>query len=90
MNHFKDFIMIFLKGMSMGAADIVPGVSGGSIALITGIYEKLLDSIKSIDREALGYLFRLEFKLLWAHVNGNFLLTLLVWNSLRVFLLFQH
>jgi putative membrane protein len=87
MNHFKDFIMIFLKGMSMGAADIVPGVSGGSIALITGIYEKLLDSIKSIDREALGYLFRLEFKLLWSHVNGNFLLTLLVGILTSIFTL---
>ena len=87
MNHFRDFIMIFLKGMSMGAADIVPGVSGGSIALITGIYEKLLDSIKSIDREALGYLFKLEFRMLWSHVNGNFLLTLLVGILTSIFTL---
>lgn len=79
--------MIFLKGMSMGAADIVPGVSGGSIALITGIYEKLLDSIKSIDREALGYLFKLEFRMLWSHVNGNFLLTLLVGILTSIFTL---
>lgn len=73
--------------MSMGAADIVPGVSGGSIALITGIYEKLLDSIKSIDREALGYLFKLEFRMLWSHVNGNFLLTLLVGILTSIFTL---
>jgi putative membrane protein len=77
MHHLKDFILLFLKGMSMGAADIVPGVSGGSIALITGIYEKLLDSIKSIDKTALSFLFRFEGKAFWKHINGNFLLTIL-------------
>ncbi|RPA69738.1 DUF368 domain-containing protein [Cyclobacteriaceae bacterium YHN15] len=77
MHHLKDFILLFLKGMSMGAADIVPGVSGGSIALITGIYKKLLDSIKSIDKTALSFLFRFEGKAFWKHINGNFLLTLL-------------
>lgn len=61
----------------MGAADIVPGVSGGSIALITGIYEKLLDSIKSIDKTALGLLFSGKFSSFWHHINGTFLLTLL-------------
>lgn len=60
----------------MGAADIVPGVSGGSIALITGIYEKLLDSIKSIDKTALQLLLKGKFTELWKHVNGGFLLTL--------------
>lgn len=60
----------------MGAADIVPGVSGGSIALITGIYEKLLDSIKSIDTDALRLLFKGRFAAFWKHINGKFLLTL--------------
>jgi putative membrane protein len=87
MRHLKGFLLLFLKGMSMGAADIVPGVSGGSIALITGIYEKLLDSIKSIDRQALGYLFKLEFKLLWSHINGNFLLTLFLGILTSIFTL---
>lgn len=87
MNHLKDYILVFLKGISMGAADIVPGVSGGSIALITGIYEKLLDSIKSIDQTALGYLFRFEIKKLWEHVNGSFLLTLLVGILTSIFTL---
>ncbi|MDX5479280.1 MAG: DUF368 domain-containing protein, partial [Cyclobacteriaceae bacterium] len=45
MYQLKNYIILFLKGMAMGAADLVPGVSGGSIALITGIYERLLDSI---------------------------------------------
>ena len=60
--------------MGMGGADIVPGVSGGSIALITGIYEELLDSIKSVDLTAAKLLFGLEFKKFWAAINGNFLL----------------
>jgi len=57
----------------MGAADVVPGVSGGTIAFITGIYDELLHSIKSIDRDALRLLQRFRFNELWAHVNGNFL-----------------
>lgn len=61
----------------MGAADLVPGVSGGSIALITGIYEQLLDSIKSVDGKALNLLKKLEIKAFWKHINGRFLLTLL-------------
>lgn len=71
----------------MGAADIVPGVSGGSIALITGIYEKLLDSIKSIDKTALSFLFRFEGKAFWKHINGNFLLTILVGILTSIFTL---
>ena len=42
------YLVIFIKGMMMGAADIIPGISGGTVALITGIYEKLLKSINSI------------------------------------------
>ncbi len=57
----------------MGAADIVPGVSGGTIALITGIYETLLDSIKSVDMEALKLLSKFQIKALWKHINGSFL-----------------
>lgn len=60
----------------MGAADVVPGVSGGTIAFITGIYETLLNSIKSVDVQALNYLKKFEIKSLWEHINGTFLLTL--------------
>jgi putative membrane protein len=73
--------------MSMGAADIVPGVSGGSIALITGIYENLLDSIKSIDKTALTFLARFEGKAFWKHINGNFLLTILLGILTSIFTL---
>ncbi len=62
----------------MGAADIVPGVSGGTIAFITGIYDTLLDSIRSFDVECLKLLIRGDFKGIWQHVNGGFLLVLLL------------
>ena len=58
----------------MGAADVVPGVSGGTIAFITGIYEELIHSIKSINSEAAKLLFSGKWKSLWKQVNGNFLL----------------
>lgn len=61
----------------MGGADVVPGVSGGTIAFITGIYETLLNSIKSFDAEAVRLLFRFKIAAFWHHINGNFLLTLL-------------
>lgn len=77
MTQFKDTVLTFLKGMSMGAADIVPGVSGGSIALITGIYEKLLDSINAIDQTAFKLLFKFQIKSFWKHINGAFLASLL-------------
>ena len=47
--NLKDYGLLVLKGMGMGAADVVPGVSGGTIAFIVGIYEELIDSIKSIN-----------------------------------------
>lgn len=61
----------------MGSADVVPGVSGGTIAFITGIYENLLNAIRSVDLQALQYLKKFQIKALWKHVNGNFLLPLL-------------
>ncbi|EON79133.1 protein of unknown function DUF368 [Lunatimonas lonarensis] len=87
MKNVKDNILLFLKGMAMGGADIVPGVSGGSIALVTKIYEKLLDSIGSIDLEALRLLRTFEIRRLWQHVNGGFLLTLLLGVFTSIFTL---
>ena len=68
---------VYLRGVLMGAADIVPGVSGGTIAFITGIYDTLLASIRCFDLELLARLFRLDIKGAWQHVNGGFLLALL-------------
>ncbi|MBO3699704.1 DUF368 domain-containing protein [Roseivirga sp. E12] len=76
MNHIIKPLLLFLKGVAMGSADVVPGVSGGTIAFITGIYETLLNSIKSVDLQALNYLKKFEIKALWEHVNGNFLIVL--------------
>lgn len=70
----KKYISLFLKGLGMGAANVVPGVSGGTIALITGIFEKLIHSIKSFDLKALKLLFAGKFKELAQHINLDFLI----------------
>jgi putative membrane protein len=75
MRKLKDYAMLVLKGMGMGASDVVPGVSGGTIAFITGIYEELINSIKSFNGEAVKLLFTLNWKDLWHHVNGWFLIS---------------
>lgn len=74
MRQLKDYILLFLKGVAMGGADVVPGVSGGTIAFISGIYEELLTSIKAINVENLRLLLKGEFKAFWQAINGNFLL----------------
>lgn len=76
MNKALGYVLLYLKGLAMGGADVVPGVSGGTIAFITGIYEELLDSIKSFDLEAIKLLKGFEIKALWKHINGTFLITL--------------
>lgn len=73
-----DYFYISLKGMGMGAADVVPGVSGGTIAFITGIYEELIESIKNINIEKIKLLLSFKFKEFWKEVNGNFLLSLFI------------
>jgi len=76
---------IFLRGLMMGAADIVPGVSGGTIAFITGIYDTLLGSIRAFDLVFLGRLLKLDIKGAWQHVNGGFLLALLLGIATSIF-----
>jgi putative membrane protein len=71
----KEYLVIGLKGMAMGAADIVPGVSGGTIALIAGIYEEFVNALKSFS-SAIGVLKNEGLKAAWKHVNGSFLLAL--------------
>ena len=82
---FKDYALLTLKGIGMGAADVVPGVSGGTIAFIVGIYEELIDSIKSINLTSLKMLRSLKFSRFWKAVNGNFLLAILSGIGLSVF-----
>ncbi|WP_418498413.1 DUF368 domain-containing protein [Flagellimonas sp.] len=71
-----DYIIITLKGMAMGAADVVPGVSGGTIAFISGIYEELITSINNIDLSLITVLRKEGIKAFWNKINGNFLLAL--------------
>lgn len=73
----KEYLLLYLKGVSMGGADVIPGVSGGTIAFITGIYEELVNSIKSIDGNALRLLVSLQLAAFWKHINGNFLISVL-------------
>lgn len=87
MRNFKDYSILVLKGMGMGASDVVPGVSGGTIAFITGIYEELIDSIKSINLDALRSLFKFRFNEFWKKINGNFLLAVFSGILISVFTL---
>ncbi|MCG9789753.1 DUF368 domain-containing protein [Vibrio barjaei] len=72
----KNYLTTFLKGMAMGAADVVPGVSGGTIAFITGIYDTLLESIRRINPSIFGIWKRDGFKAAFDHINGFFLIAL--------------
>ena len=72
----KRLLGIYIRGVAMGAADVVPGVSGGTIAFITGIYEELIDSIKSFNLSAIKTLFRDGPLAFWQSINGNFLAVL--------------
>ena len=67
------YLLLLLKGMGMGAADVVPGVSGGTIAFITGIYEELIHSIKSINYTSISKLWKEGIPAFWKAVNGSFL-----------------
>lgn len=72
----KDYFFIGCKGLAMGAADVVPGVSGGTIAFISGIYEELLESISNINLSLFKTLKKEGFKSAWKQLNGNFLIAL--------------
>jgi len=72
----REYLATFLKGFAMGAANVVPGVSGGTIALITGIYQRLIDALKSFDVGALKLLCGFRIGDLWRKIDGSFLLSL--------------
>ena len=82
---FSRYIVLALKGCAMGMADVVPGVSGGTIAFISGIYEELLDSIRSVDATALRLLLRFRLAEFWRHINGRFLLPVLLGIAIAIF-----
>lgn len=72
------YLGIYLRGLAMGAADVVPGVSGGTIAFVTGIYDQLISSINHIDHVAVRLLLQFKLKELFEHINIRFLLPLLL------------
>lgn len=81
----KSYLQWVIKGLAMGAADVVPGVSGGTLAFILGIYERLLAAISSVNIAAVKLLMQGRFKSLWQHIDGTFLLCLFSGILLSVF-----
>lgn len=71
------YLGVAAKGACMGAADVIPGVSGGTIAFIMGIYDEFVGSIASINAEAVKLLFKGRIREFWKHINGNFLISLI-------------
>lgn len=94
----KNLLSTFLKGLGMGAADVIPGVSGGTIAFITGIYERLIGAIKSINFSNIKLFFTGHFKEFWKNIDGTFLVCLIAGigvsfitlAKLMTFLLIHH
>ncbi len=76
MKNVFNYLLVTIKGICMGAADVIPGVSGGTIAFMTGIYDNLVGSISSINMTAVKLLFTGKFSQFWKYINGNFLLSL--------------
>lgn len=84
MKGFWKNIMVAVKGACMGAADVIPGVSGGTIAFIMGIYDEFVGSLASINGEALKLLLKGRFSEFWKHINGSFLLSLVAGIGISV------
>ena len=78
----SDYITLFFKGIFMGIADAMPGISGGTIALLLGIYEELIESISELKISLFSKLINKGFKSFWEKSNGNFLLALVSGLSL--------
>lgn len=78
MSDIKKYLLTSVKGACMGAADVIPGVSGGTIAFIMGIYDEFVSSIARIDSEAVKMIFKGRFRDFWKHINGNFLLSIVI------------
>ncbi len=83
--NFLQYFFITLKGLAMGAADVVPGVSGGTIAFISGIYEELITSINNVNLSLFKTLKKDGFKVFWTQLNGNFLVALFLGIFISVF-----
>ncbi|MFK8076489.1 MAG: DUF368 domain-containing protein [Granulosicoccus sp.] len=80
----SDALPLFLKGLAMGAANVIPGVSGGTIALITGIYERLINAIKRCDISAAKLLLTGNVKGFWQHIDGRWLFILMAGVAISI------
>jgi putative membrane protein len=83
----KYYLILLLKGFGMGAANVIPGVSGGTIALVTGIYEQLINSLKSFNIQAVKLLFSGNFKSFIEHIQLKFLVSVFSGTALSIFTL---
>jgi len=84
-----DKLIIIAKGVAMGAADVVPGVSGGTIALLTGIYPRLINAITGLNIHSLKKLAKGNFNGFWQDIDGRFVLPLLI-GIAAAFLILAH
>ena len=84
MKSLLSYIGIAVKGACMGAADVIPGVSGGTIAFIMGIYDRFVGAIAAINAEALKLLLRGRFREFWKHIDGGFLLSIILGIGISV------
>jgi putative membrane protein len=81
----RDIIIVVLKGAGMGAANVIPGVSGGTIALITGVFERLINAIKSFDLTAIRFILKGKFKEFVLHTDFYFVLALVLGMIIALF-----
>lgn len=83
--NFLQYFFITLKGMGMGVAELVPGVSGGTIAFVTGIYEEFISSINNVNLTTFRILQKDGLKPFWKALNGNFLVALFLGMAISIF-----
>ena len=81
------YLLLFLKGIAMGAANVIPGVSGGTIAFVTGIYEEFIDALKSFDFKAVRLALGMRWRELSQHLNLSFLVALFAGVAASLFTL---
>lgn len=82
---FSDKVFLFIKGLAMGTANKVPGVSGGIVAFVAGFYEELIYSLQKFNRKAIMLLFKGRFKSLYQYINGRFLLLVFAGSTVSYF-----
>ena len=81
----KDYLIVVIKGMGVGAANVIPGVSGGTIALLTGIFQRLIDGIKSFNITAARLVLKGQFKAFAEHTDLYFLIAVFLGAAVSIF-----